>query len=153
MNAPTHLNAWLEAWGRQAGIDLAPDQGGNFNFAADDMPVRLGIDAEHESLLLAAILLDENLSEAPAAMRALLGFSHLGGPSRRCGVSMADNGRPVLWLWTGLTGLDATALANTLDGFVSTARAGRLLLASAQAIAPPRQPNEPGGLPPFFLRV
>jgi len=133
MSRREDIAQWVVAWGRQAGIDLAPDANGHFNFVVDGIPIRLSMEADIASSLLGAILEDRDLSASQGAMRALLEFAHLGVASQRCGVSLSDDGRPVLWLWLDWARLDAAGLTNTLNGFAATAAAGRQILAEKAA--------------------
>jgi hypothetical protein len=164
MSRPEDIAQWVVAWGGQAGIDLAPDANGHFNFVADGIPIRLSMEADVASSLLGAILEDRDLSASPGAMRALLEFAHLGVASQRCGVSLSDDGRPVLWLWLDWARLDAAGLTNTLNGFAATAAVGRQILAEtpdgsravpvAEAQAtPPRGGAGPGHPNADALRV
>jgi hypothetical protein len=125
---------WVEAWGRQSGIDLAPDAKGHYSFVADGLPIRLSMESEVSSSMLAALLQDKDVGASPQGMRALLEFVHLGVASQRCAVSLSDDGRPVLWLWFGWAGLDAAALTNTLNGFVAVAAAAQERLAGTQTV-------------------
>jgi hypothetical protein len=125
---------WVEAWGRQSGIDLAPDAKGHYSFVADGLPIRLSMESEVSSSMLAALLQDKDVGASPQGMRALLEFVHLGVVSQRCAVSLSDDGRPVLWLWFGWAGLDAAALTNSLNGFVAVAAAAQERLAGTQTV-------------------
>lgn len=132
MSRAQDIAQWVEAWGRQAGIDLAPDDNGHFSFVADGLPIRLSMENEVSSSMLAALLQDKDVGASPQALRAMLEFVHLGVGSQRCAASLSDDGRPVLWLWLDWAGLDATALINTLNGFVAVATAAHQRLADTQ---------------------
>ena len=134
MSRAQDISQWVEAWGRQAGIDLAPDAKGHFSFVADGLPIRLSMESEVSSSMLAALLQDKDVGASPQAMRALLEFVHLGVASQRCAVSLSDDGRPVLWLWLDWSVLDAAALTNTLNGFVAVATAAQQRLANTQTV-------------------
>lgn len=155
--SPAGFKERLIAWSRAAGLHLEPDEAGHFNLAAGGLPVRFALDVESHSALLGALMLDEDISLHPPAMIALLNFGHLGGASSRCGVSIADNGRPVLWLWVDLSHVDTTALHNTLDGFLATAVSGHQILTDslATALPPAATAGRSGSADPFagYLRV
>ncbi len=136
MSSAQDIAQWVEAWGRQAGIELVPDAKGHFSFVADGLPIRLSMEGEVSSSMLAALLQDNDVAASPSIMRALLEFVHLGVASQRCAVSLSENGRPVVWLWIDWSGLDYSALTNTLDGFVAVATAARQLLTDTQPVNP-----------------
>ena len=129
MKMTEQLNAWLGQWSQQWGSTLALDASGQCAFAFDEMHFQLSLHDAEQSLLLAAELNGASIAERPDAMRALLDFAHLGGQSHRCGVSLAPQGEPVLWLWLETGTLDAASLSNGLTGFVTTAQAAREALA------------------------
>lgn len=136
MSRAQDIAQWVEAWGRRVGIDLAPDVNGHFSFVADGLPIRLSMENEVSSAMVAALLQDKDLGASPQALRALLEFAHLGLESQRCAVSLSADGRPVLWLWLDWAGLDAAALTNTLNGFVAVATAAHQRLADTQTADP-----------------
>lgn len=143
MSRAQEIAQWVLAWGGQAGIALAPDASGHFSFVADGLPIRVSMETEIASSVLAALLQEKSLAASPQAMRTLLEFAHLGVVSQRCGVSLSEDGRPVLWLWLDWAGLDAAGLANTLSGFVAVATAAHQQLADGD--------HTSGGLKPEQL--
>jgi len=150
LDAFTHS---VRAWGARKGIDLIADASGHFDFAIDEIAVRVSGESQGQSTLIGAVLLDQDLGHSALAMRALLAFGHLGVTSRRCGVSMSDQGRPVLWFWIEWAPLDETALTNTLDGFLEVALAGRGFLVEAMRSGPSDDRADFAGLPPGLVKA
>jgi hypothetical protein len=126
------VSEWLRRWGAQSGGGLLElNAQGISSFTVQHMPMQLTLDIPHQQMLLAAIALDEDVSGQPAVMRAMLEFAHLGERSRHCGISLAQTGRPVVWLWHGISLLDETGFDNTLNNFVASALQSREILQAA----------------------
>ena len=148
----TDVSGWLRRWGAQSGGGLLEiNAQGISSFTVQQMPMQLTLDIPHQQMLLAAIALDEDVSGQPAVMRAMLEFAHLGERSRHCGVSLAQTGRPVVWLWHGIALLDETGFDNTLNNFVASALQCREVLQAA--LQPAAHANFGADLPRGMIRA
>ena len=139
---PDDLARWFAALG-------AAEAEGSAAFVCDDA-IDLALHAEDGETLLFVAGIGEIDGAAPAAaLRSLLGASHLGAATAGAALSLAEDGRTVcLWRALPLAGVEPDALTGLLADFLDAARARRAALLDH---AP--EPADDGTVPPSMVRV